>query len=180
MDTDVENAFYVHNKHDGSYMKYSRCPKSNLYTYRVGEAKENKVLLHATVEDNEAGFSMIDRTCAKAVCEMQKVLAFPSDYDLANAIENNVVGATPFTRRDVRITSIIHSHDVAGMEGKSIKRPSKMPNPDKLRDIPQHIVKNYSKVRLYIDVMHVNGIIFLPGISKHIGLIQCVCIRKKN
>ena len=28
--------------------------------------------------------------------------------------------------------------------------------------------------------MHVNGIIFLLGISKHIGLIQCVCIRKKN
>ena len=138
------------------------------------------MLLHATVEDNEAGFSTIDRTRAKAVREMQEVLASPSDYDLANAIENNVVGATPFTRRDVRIASIIHGPDVAGMKGKSVKRPSKMPNPDEVRDIPQHIVKNYSKVSLYIDVMHVNGIMFLLGISMHIGLIQCVCIRKKN
>ena len=28
--------------------------------------------------------------------------------------------------------------------------------------------------------MHVNGIMILVGISKHIGLIQCVCIRKTN
>ena len=55
-----------------------------------------------------------------------------------------------------------------------------MPNPDEVRDLPQHIVKNYSKVSLYIDGMHVNGIMFLVGVSKHIGLLQCVCIRQKN
>ena len=44
------------------------------------------MLLHATVEDNEERFSMIDRTRAKAIREMQEVLASPSDYGLANAI----------------------------------------------------------------------------------------------
>ena len=28
--------------------------------------------------------------------------------------------------------------------------------------------------------MYVNGIMFLVGVSKHIGLLQCVCIRQKN
>ena len=111
---------------------------------------------------------------------MQEVLASPSDYDLANAIENNVVGSTPFTKRDVKIATIIHCCDVAGMEGKTTKKPSKMPNPDEVRDIPSHPVKNDSKLSLYIDVMHVNGIMFLVGVSKHNGLIQCVCIRKKT
>ena len=55
-----------------------------------------------------------------------------------------------------------------------------MPNTNEVQDIPSYIVKNYSKVSLYIDVMHVNGIIFLVGASKHIGLIQCVYIRKKH
>ena len=55
-----------------------------------------------------------------------------------------------------------------------------MPNPDEVRDVPQHIVQNYSKVNLYIGVMHVSVIIFLVGVSKHIGFVQCVCIRKKN
>ena len=112
--------------------------------------------------------------------KMQEVLASPSDYDLANAIENNVVGATPLTRRDARIANIIHGRDVAGMKGKTTKKPSKMPNPDEVRDIPQHIVKNYSKVNLYIDVMHVNGFMFLIGVSRLICLVWCVCIRKKN
>ena len=50
---------------------------------------------------------------------MQEVLAFPSDYNLANAIENNVVGFTPFTGRDVRIARLIQGRDVAGMKGKN-------------------------------------------------------------
>ena len=46
MDTDVENAFYVFNRTDGTYMKYTRCATSNLYTYVVGEGEEKDVLLH--------------------------------------------------------------------------------------------------------------------------------------
>ena len=112
---------------------------------------------------------------------MQEVLASPSDYDLANAIKNNVVESTLFTRRDVRIATIIHSRDIAGMKGKTTKKHSKMSNPDEVRDVLSHIVvKNYSKFSLYIDAMHVNGIMFLVGVSKHIGLIQCGCIRKKT
>ena len=58
--------------------------------------------------------------------------------------------------------------------------PSKMPSTNEVRDIPPHLVKNYLKVNLYIDGMHVNGIIFLMGVSRHIGLIQYVCIRKND
>ena len=146
----------------------------------IEEGKENNVLLHSTVEGESDKFSQINQTRAKAVREMQQVLASPSDYDLANAIENNVVGATPFTRKDVRIANIIHGHHVVGMKGETTKKPRKMPNPDEVRDVPQHIVKNYSKVSLYIDVMHVNGTMFLVGVSKHIVLVQCICIRKKD
>ena len=146
----------------------------------IEEGKDNNVLIHSTVEGESNKFSQIDQTQAKAVREMQQVLASPSNYDLANAIENNVVGATAFTRRDVRIANIIHGCDVAGMKGKTTKKPGKMPNPNEVGDVPQHIAKNYSKVSLYIDVMHVNGIMFLVGVSRHISLVQCVCIRKKN
>ena len=138
------------------------------------------VLLHSTVEGEGSKFSNIDQTRAKAVRELQEVLASPSDYDLANAVENNIVGSTPFTRRDIRIATVIHGRNVAALKGKTTKSPSKMPNPDEVTDLPQHIVKHYSQVNLYIDVMHVNGFMFLVGVSKHIGRIQCVCIRKKN
>lgn len=46
-------------------------------------------------------------------------MASPSDHDLANAVGNNVVGSTPFTRRDVRIATLIHGRDVAGLKEKT-------------------------------------------------------------
>ena len=50
MDTEVENAFGVDNRHDVSYMKYKQWPRTNLYTYIIEEGKENDVLIHSTVE----------------------------------------------------------------------------------------------------------------------------------
>lgn len=51
MNTDVENSFIVFNREDGTYMQYTQCPMSNLYTYDVGVGKEeSEVLLHSTVE----------------------------------------------------------------------------------------------------------------------------------
>ena len=47
-----------------------------------------------------------------------------------------------------------------------------MPDTDEIRDIPPHIIKNNSNVSLYIDVIHINGIMFLVGTLKHIGFVQ--------
>ena len=102
---------------------------------------------------------------------MQEVLAPPSDYNLANSIENNVVRSTPFTRRYIRIPILIHGCDVADMKEKITKKLSKMPNHGEVRDVLSHTTKNYSKISLYIDVMHLNSIIFLVGLSKHNRLI---------
>ena len=40
-----------------------------------------------------------------------------------------------------------------------------MPNTNEVRDIPYHIVKYYSGGSLYINVIHVNSIMFLAGAS---------------
>ena len=142
--------------------------------------EENEVIMHSTVAGESDKFSNIDQTRAKAVCKLQEVLAPRSDYDFANAVDNNVVGTIHFTRRDISIVTVIHGHDLAALKGKTSKKPSKMSIADEVRDIPSHIVKNYSKVNIYIDVMSMNGIMFLVGAYIHIGLIKCVCIRKKH
>jgi hypothetical protein len=66
------------------------------------------------------------------------------------------------------------------MKGKTAKKKSKMPREDDISDIPPDIIKEYAKVHLSIDVMHVNGIKFLISHSKHIGLLQTYCVRKNN
>ena len=66
-----------------------------------------------------------------------------------------------FNKRDVRTTTNIHGRIVVSRKGKSTKKPRKTPNPNEVRDVPSHIVKNYLKVGLYIDVMLIKSIMFL-------------------
>ena len=81
------------------------------------------------------------------------MLASLSDYGLANAVENDVVGSTPFTRRDIRIATTIQGQDVAVLKSKTTKKPIKMLSINKVRDIASYMVKYYSRVSLYIDVI---------------------------
>jgi hypothetical protein len=133
-----------------------------------------------TVKDEQSKSSNIDYTRAEAIRKLQEVLACPSDFDLVNAVEHNIIGNNPFTRRDVRIAKQIYGQDVAALKGKTVKQQSKMPREDEANDIPPLIAKEYCDVYLSLDVMHVNGISFLILFSKHIGLIQLYCIRRNN
>jgi hypothetical protein len=132
------------------------------------------------IQVEQSKFFNIYCTRAEGVQKLQEVLACPSDYDFANAVEHNIIGNTPFTGRDVRIAKKIYGPDVAALKGKTVKQQSKMPREDEANDVPLYIAREYCDVHLSIDVMHVNGINFLISFSKHIGMIQSYCIRKKN
>jgi hypothetical protein len=179
MDTAIENAFCVYNE-DRSFIKF--VPSSNgMYCLEVGPNDGHHIMAIQKVLDEQSKFSNINCTRAEAVRKLQEVMACPSDYDLANAVEHNIIGNTPFTRRDVRIAIQIYGPDVAALKGKTVKQQSKMPREDEANDVPPHIAKEYCDVHLSIDVIHVNGISFLLiSFSKHIGLIQSYCIRKNN
>jgi hypothetical protein len=179
MDTAIDNAFYVFNE-DGTYIRFSRTP-NGMYCIDINTDDDDHVVMaHQTVKGESAHFSAIDCRRASKVRELQEILACPSDIDLANAVEHNVIGNNPFTRRDIRIAKKIFGPDVPAMKGKTVKRKSKMPRENDISDIPSNIIKEYSKVHLSIDVMHVNGIKFLISHSKHIGLLQTYCVRKNN
>jgi hypothetical protein len=180
MDTAIDNAFYVFFNEDGTYIRFSRT-SNGMYCIDINTGEDDHVVMaHQTVKGESAHFSAIDCRRAAKVCNLQKVLACPNDIDLANAVEHNIIGNNPFTRRDICIAKKIFGPDVPAMKGKTVKRKSKMPREDDVSDIPPNIIKEYSNVHLSIDVMHVNGIKFLISHSKHIGLLQTYCVRKNN
>jgi hypothetical protein len=179
MDTAIDNAFYVFNE-DGTYIRFSRTP-NGMYCIDINTDEDEHVMMaHQTVKGESAHFSAIDCRRAAKIRELQEVLACPSDIDLADAVEHNVIGNNPFTRRDICIAKKIFGPDVTAMKGKTVKRKSKIPREDDISDVPSNIIKEYSNVHLSIDVMHVNGIKFLISHSKRIGLLQTYCVRKDN
>ena len=178
MDSAIDNAIYVFNE-DGTYVRFAKT-SNGMYCIEVTTGDDNHmVMAHQTVIGESAHFSAIDCRRAAKVRELQEVLACPSDIDLANAVEHNVIGNNPFTRRDIRIAKKIFGPDIPSLKGKTVKRKSKMPEDD-LLDVPSYIMKEYTKIHLSMDVMHVNGLKFLITHSKHIGLLQTYCVRKSN
>jgi hypothetical protein len=179
MDTAIDDAFYVFNE-DGTYARFSKTP-NGMYCININSNGDDHIVMaHQTVKGESIHFSAIDCRRAAKVRELQEILGCPSDVDLANAVEHNVIGNNPFTRRDIRIAKKIFGPDVPAMKGKTVKRKSKMPREDEISDLPSSIIKEYSNVHLSMDIMHVNGIKFLISHSKHIGLLQTYCVRKNN
>jgi hypothetical protein len=179
MDTAIDNEFYVFNE-DGTYIRFTRT-SNGMYCIDINTKEDDHVVMaHQTVQGESSHFSAIDCRRAAKVRELQEILVCPSDIDLANAVEHNVIGNNPFTRRDIRIVRKIFGPDVPAMKGETVRRKSKMPREDDISNIPPSIIKEYSKVHLSIDVIHVNGIKFLISYSKHIGLLQTYCVRKNN
>ena len=105
----------------------------------------------------------------------------PSDEDLSNAIEHNVIGNNNFTRRYILNTNKLFGSDIASLKGKTVRRKSKLPREDSSIEIPPAIIDRFKEgITLSIDIMHVNKVSFLVSRSYHLNYYQCIPIQKKG
>ena len=105
----------------------------------------------------------------------------PSDEDLLNAIENNVIGNNNFTCRDVINANKLFGSDVASLKGKTVRKKSKLPREDAAIEIPPTIIDQFKEgITLSIDIMHVNKVSFLVSKLYHLNYYQCITIQRKG
>ena len=142
------------------------------------DEEEKETCLFATIKGKMAMFSELDQKRAKAVRELQERLGFPSNIDLAKAIEYNTLGTCQFNIRDIRIASLIFGPYRAAIEGKSTQSKNKMDRQDKvLEDVPPEVINEYKDVHIDIDIMYVNKIAFFTAISRDVRLIHTNVVR---
>ena len=124
MNAAIDDAIYVYDR-DGKYIRFART-KANLYcAYLHPDDGEDKCYL-STVKDRKALFTEADCKRAEAVRNLQSRLGFPSDVDLTNAMEYNVLGPCNFNRRDIRIAEKIFGPNAGAMKGKTTNSKRKM------------------------------------------------------
>ena len=101
----------------------------------------------------------------------------PSDEDLSNAIENNVIGNNNFTCQDILNSNKLFGSDMASLKGKTVRRKSKIPREDASIEISPAIIEHFKEgITLSIDVMHVNKVSYLVSKSYHLNYYQCIPI----
>ena len=147
MNTAVDNAIYVYNK-DGKYIRFVRT-RANLYcAYLHPDEGEDKCYL-ATVKDRKAMFSEADYRRAEAVQNLQLRLGHPSNVDLVNVMEYNVLGPCNLNRRDIRIAHKIFELSTAVLKGKTTNSKSKMEVKEEvMNDVPDEVLKEYRDVHI--------------------------------
>ena len=148
MDTAIDNAFY--NFDEGSkHLCFHLFWATNLYRLDIEETTKGgcifttvagcKTTKQRKAALEEAGMLQLDYNQAEKIRDLQQVLMCPSDEDLSNTIENNVIGNNSFTRWDVVSTNKLFGSDIAALKGKMVRRKSKLPREDDTIDVPQRL-----------------------------------------
>ena len=109
-----------------------------------------------TVRENMRGFTLKQRTKAKAARDALAMMAHPPDEKVKQLVSSNNVSNIPFSSTDFTNSRVLFGPDRAAIRGKTArKRPSKV-RPE-LITIPQQLYERLRDVILTADVMFVNG-----------------------
>ena len=123
------------------------------------------------MQSNETKFLALDQQRAEMVRQLQEALTYPSDNDFAHALEHNLIGNTPYNRREINIANKIYGPSMNSLKGKLTKRKSKLPREDEKSKLPSYIIENYQNIHIGIDIFFVNQMPFMFAFSKYIGLM---------
>ena len=164
MDTAVDNAIHVYYE-DGNTRRFALC-KCNLYYYYMSQ-EEGTLLTIMSVEGNKESVSDLDCRRAEKARRLQEVTGSPTTKDLTICMINNkLIANTTVSQRDVQ-----NAEKIYGKHTSIIKRKQTCINMDHMcKDItkvPFEVLDNYRDVRIYVDIMTVNGIRFFHSISRH-------------
>ena len=172
MDTNIENAIFVHKK-DGTIMKFSASSKG-LYYYEVPKTVKSKTSVDAylflikTVDGNKAQFTQRELEGAEHARKIYALTNSPSRANFTSIVRRNLLHNCPITVEDVNHMYYIHGEDISVIKGKTTKRqplhvPDFIPTP-----LPTDMIKLHGDVTLCADIFFVHGLPFLHTISRNL------------
>lgn len=177
LDTNIENKFYVYNK-DRSYIKFE-CRNDGLYCLDVDNGSGHTNFL-TTVKNQKELFSNLDVKRAILARYIQECSCLPSNEDFSNGLETRGIKEYGVGHKHINIVSGIYGLSKHAVEGKSVQKTNKMSQDSTTTNLPPSILQKYGKIRLGVDVLHINRVPYMFSTAKHIKFMQCLCIRDKT
>ena len=117
-----------------------------------------------TLKENMEGFSQDEIERAKQARRLYHSIGAPSLRNFKYLIKSNQIQDCPVTVADINNAEKIFGPDVSYIKGKTTRSKPKPVRPDGIA-IPKELRKKINEITLHIDMMYINGIGFLTGIS---------------
>ena len=102
---------------------------------------------------------------AKAARDLLAALGTPSIADLKAIIAMNAISDLPIKTADIDLAEKIFGADLGTLKGKTTRRKA-LPMVDDRIAIPPELYENRDSLELCMDLMYVNGMIFLTSITR--------------
>jgi len=153
-DSTASDCFEVH-RADGTKHIFKPSKKGLLYS-----SVNNNIFLVTTIEDKINKYSIREYSNAKKARELQNIIGRPSNQDLINYVESNMIPNCPITKQDILRAEDIFGPNLESVKGKTTHTMQEHVQVN-LDDLPKEIMEKHSDVTLAIDVMFINRIPFV-------------------
>ena len=156
--------------------------QEGLYAYKVNNPAESTgVVLLNSVEENKKRFSKRQIARADRAKDLYETIGFTSMRDFETIVKMNGIRNNPVVSEDIRIMKEIYGdYNVFALKGKATRSKPKVVRRDYI-NVPKELKLKFENIELCIDIMYVQGLAFLVGVSKHIHLftVKWIPNRKK-
>jgi hypothetical protein len=130
--------------------------------------KQNKeVQLLSSMQENRGFFTTAQFKRAKIARTLYHAMGTQSVQDFKALLRMNMIHNNPVTTSDIELAEKIFGQDIGSLKGKTVRRKPIAVVEDYI-EIPKELVAAQHAVKLCIDLINVNGLIFVTIISKHL------------
>ena len=170
----VMDTFIVYGPHSTLYFP---CKPDGLYVCDLNEdivQIDNKSYMMETVTKNKMKYTRREVEAAERVAELKRNAGYPSDADLAMALQRGDFAHTDLTPRDVKIMRDIYGPNLGDLKGKTKRgRPT-------TTDVEYVDTATREQQSLEEDIMFVESIPFFISLSTPLGLIITTMLRTRT
>ena len=155
--------------------------KKGLYVYDSNKKKIPRFNLLQTVRENASLYTKRQFERAKEARKFYNIIGNPSLNDFKAIIKMNGIKNCPITLEDIDIAEKIFGKDIHILKGKAV-RTKPIPVINDYVEIPKELKEIHKNIELCVDIMYIQGIMFLVTISRKIKFItiQSIETRKKS
>jgi hypothetical protein len=116
------------------------------------------------------GFTKREIEEARKACKAQAMLGHPTNCNFLGMVHSGMISNCPVTANAVTNAHQIFGPDLAGVRGRSVRRPLESVATNYVQ-IPRAIIEQHQLVTLAVDVMFVNGVPFLVSVARGLNLV---------
>ena len=131
------------------------------------------------VQDKKKRYTTRDIKRADRERQFQNITGRPINQIL-HAANNTILQNLPTLREDVRMAEDIYGPSMPHRKDKTVLRKIQHVELVKITSVPKTILYEYKEITICCDLMHINGIVLLDTVSRHIMFSTGTMIKNRQ